>query len=359
MAIRQQLEKLASETGSPCVTISFNTHRTRPDNAQDIVRLKNMLKEAEKRVTDEFGKRPAARLLERIAKMEEEIDSNQNLDSLHIFLSDHTREVIRSPWPVHENEVHISDTFALRPLIKDYTRGEEYLVMLLSQGGVQLYDALNDSISSEIRNDDFPFAETPHYITNAEKASDGKQVDNMVREFFNRVDKALVRVHNETGLQCVVICTENNYSRLIQVADRPSVYHGYVPVDYNNTAPHQIARQAWGLIERVQFDRRTKAISEMQEAVAQGLVLTDLQEIYQAAIDGRADLLIIRRDFAQPVRMTGDRTFTFIDDKTKHGTVEDITSHITWQVLSRKGRVVFTSQEQLQSLGAIALKTRY
>jgi hypothetical protein len=32
---REQLEKLASEKGNPCVTISMNTHRTHPDNAED------------------------------------------------------------------------------------------------------------------------------------------------------------------------------------------------------------------------------------------------------------------------------------------------------------------------------------
>jgi hypothetical protein len=66
MALKEQLQKLATENNNPCVTISLNTHRTHPDNIQDEILLKNLLKEAEERVINEFGKRPVAKLLEKI-----------------------------------------------------------------------------------------------------------------------------------------------------------------------------------------------------------------------------------------------------------------------------------------------------
>src|SRR5690606_27792360 len=149
------------------------------------------------------------------------------LDSLHIFTSNETLEIFRSSWPTEENKVNVSDRFNLRQVIKNHSNSEDYLIMLLSQSGVTLFDASDESIVSEIKNEDFPFSDNQHYITHSGKASDGKQVDNMVREYLNKVDKALVRVHNETGKNCVVICTEDNYSRLQQVADKPSIYYGY------------------------------------------------------------------------------------------------------------------------------------
>ena len=90
MTIKQKLETLATEKGKPCVSISLNTHRTHPDNAQDRISLKNLLHQAEERVINEYGKRPAERLLEKMATVESEIDVNYNLDSLHIFLSNDT-----------------------------------------------------------------------------------------------------------------------------------------------------------------------------------------------------------------------------------------------------------------------------
>lgn len=359
MALKEQLQKLTTEKNAPCVTISLNTHRTHPDNAQDQILLKSLLKEAEERVINEFGKRPVAQLLEKMETISEEIDVNYNLDSLHIFLSNDTQEIVKSSWKTSNNGVHISDSFAIRSLIKNYNRSENYLVMLLSQSGVQLFEAVNDDIVEEVRNDDFPFSENRHYNTHSDKGSDSKHLDDLVREFLNKVDKALIKVHNETELKCVVIATEDNYSRLQQVADKPSVYLGYANIDYNNVATHHIAKQSWELVKEQQKQHRTEAISEMQEAVAQGKVLTDLQEIYQASIDGRGELLIVREDFSQAVVMKDERTFDLVDDPSTPNAIDDITSTISWEVISKKGRVIFTSQDEIKDLGNIVLKTRY
>lgn len=359
MTIRQKLEALATEKNTPCVTVSLNTHRTHPDNAQDIILLKNLLKEAEERVVKEFGKRPVSSLLEKLSSVENEIDVNYNLDSLHIYLSNDTKEIIKSVWSSNENGVNISDTFNIRSLIKSYTRSEEYYILLLSQSGVTLYSAVNDGITNEIRNDDFPFDENRHYNTHSDKGSDSKHLDDLVREFLNTVDKAVVKMNNETGLNCVVICTEDNYSRLMQVADKPSVFNGYANIDYNKTDTHHIAKQGWEIIKNIQHKRRIEAIAEIKEAVGQGNVLTDLQEIYQASIDGRGDLLMVHQDFSQPVLMTSDRTFDLATDVTKPNVIDDITSRIAWDVLSKNGKVFFTTQDEIKDLGKIVLKTRY
>jgi hypothetical protein len=359
MALKEQLQKLATENNNPCVTISLNTHRTHPDNIQDEILLKNLLKEAEERVINEFGKRPVAKLLEKIQTVSNEIDVNYNLDSLHIFLSNDTKEIVKSSWENNNGGVHISDSFAIRPLIKSYNRSENYLIMLLSQSGVQLYEAINADIINEVKNDDFPFSENKHYNTHSDKGSDAKHLDDLVREFLNKVDKALVKVCNETGMRCVVIATEDNFSRLQQVADKPSVYIGYANIDYNNVATHNIAKQSWELVKAQQKQRRAEAIGEMQEAVAHGKVLTDLQEIYQSGIDGRGELLIVHKDYSQAVVMLDKRTFNLVEDFTTPNAIDDITSTIAWEVISKKGRVVFTTQDEIKNLGQIVLKTRY
>lgn len=358
MALKEQLQKLATEQNAPCVTISLDTHRTHPDSLQDEIVLKNLLKEAEERVIEEYGKRSVASLLEKIENVTSEIDPNYNLDSLHLFLSNDTQEIVKLAWSTSNDGVHISENFAIRSIIKSYNRSENYLILVLSQGGVQLYEAQNDGIVQEIKNDDFPFSQTPYYNTFPDRGSDAKHLDDLVREFFNKVDKALVKVHNETDLNCVVISTPENYGFLQQVADKPQVYIGHAAIDYNNSAPHHVVQQSWEIVAQLQHERRIAAIEEMKEAVGQGNVVTDLQEIYQAAIDGRGDMLIVHQDFSQPVNMIDDRTFDIIDDATIPFAIDDITSTIAWEVLSKKGRVFFTSQEEIKDLGKIVLKTR-
>ncbi len=356
---REILERLAGEKSDQCVTISLNTHRTHPDNATDGLMIKNLCKEAGDRLTEKYGRKAVAPLLDKLAQIPDQIDINYNLNSLHIFLSPNTSEIIKSTWPAARNQVHIGQAFAVRPLIKAFNRSEEYYILALSQSGTQIYMALNDAIVEEIEEEGFPFPENPNIITSREKMSDAKQVDKMVKEYLNQVDKAVVRLHNKSGLHCVVICTESNYSKLMQVADKPKVYHGYANIDYNNTSRHKIAAQAWSLVSELQKKRRTTAIAEMKEAISQSKVLTDLQEIYRAAKEGRGDLLITHQSFAQPVIIKDDNSFELIDNPATPGAIDDIVSNIAWEVISKKGRAIFTEQDELKSLGKIVLKVRY
>jgi len=357
--MKNKLEQLAAERNNPCVSISLNTHRTHPDNISDDIELKKLLKEAEERVIAEFGKRSTLKLLEKLETVGNEIDSSYGLDSLHIFLSNETKEIIKSPWPIKENSVQISDTFSIKPLIKQLNRTENYLILLLSQSEVKLLHAMNDGIVEEITNDDFQFHKNIHYFTHNNKLSDGKRVDNLVREFLNTVDKAMVKLNNDTDMNCVVICTEDNYSRLMQVADKPSIYLGYAPINYNDVALNTLASQAWKIVSGLQKKKRTDAIIEMQEAVGQGNVITDLSEIYRAVKEGRGDLLITHDDFQQPVKMTGEFSFDLADDASEPGVIDDISSEIAWEVISKKGRALFTGQAEIKTLGDITLKVRY
>lgn len=359
MALKETLQQLGAEQNSPCVSISMNTHRVRPKSEQDKILLKNLLKEAHDRVSKGYDKKSVDSLLHKISSVKDKIDMSANLDSLHIFLSNDTEEIVKSPWEASNDRVNISNRFAIRPLIKAYNRSEPYLIMVLSQNKVILYEAVNDSIIQEVKNEDFPFTENIPATLYPEKLGDAKYVDDLTRNFFNEIDKSLVRMHKATDLECVVVTTEENYSKLMQVADKPAVYNGYVSVNYNKETPHHVVKDTWKLIEKLQSKRRGEAIEEVKKAISQGNVLTDLQEIYQAAINGRGDLLVVHQNFRQPVMMNDNGTFKFIDDPATPGAVDDITSKIAWEIISKKGRVIFTEQEEIKDLGKIALKTRY
>lgn len=360
MTIKEKIDKLRSETEGPCVSIAMNTHRTHPDSAQDAILLKNLLREAEVRITKEFGAKGNEALLKNIERMNEEINHNYNLDSLNLFLSNKTSTLVRSPWPVSRNRVEISDSFSIRPLIRSYNRSEPYLIMVLGQNEVHLYEALNDGIIREIENDDFPYPENPGHDYDPSKSSHGAYKDNLLREYYNMLDKALVKVFNKTELKCVVISTSESYTFLMQVADRKEVYLGHVNINYNAAAPHQVSKQGWKFMQSLHAEKVKKAVDEVKEAVSGGNVLTDLQEIYQAAIDGRGDLLVVHHEFVQPVMMNGDRSFDLIDNPETPGAIDDITSNIAWEVIAKKGRTVFTSEDEIKTLGGkIALKTRY
>ena len=361
MSIKDQLLKLASEKSSPSVTISFNTHRTSPENLKDAITLKNLAKEAEDRILEEMHWREAPEVLEKLKNLSEELEVSKNIESLHIYISKDTFEFIRTTSPVTNEGVWVDDTFAIRPLIKAVNRINEYLVLYLTQKGVHLYKALDDTIVEEIINDDFPFTEANYNLNHvfADYRTETIQ-QNRLKNFINQVDKAVQKVDPAYESEVLVVSVADNYSYLLDEADRPSIYVGNVSADFNSpTQKHEFMESAWEFMKNRQHQERTKAIKEMQEAVGKGQVFTDLQEIYQAAIDGKGDLLIVHQDFQQPVRMIDDRTFELVNDATEIGVVDDITSIIAWEVISKKGKAIFTSQDEIKDLGKIVLKTRY
>lgn len=353
------LERIASDNSNPCVTISMKTHRTIPDNQKDEIRLKNLIKEASERLISEFGKKNVNGILEKLNEIPETYNFKHSLDSLHIFISDATFEIVKSPWAVTKNRVQISDGFAIKPLIILENRLAEYLVLVLSKGGARLYKAESDKIVEEIKNEVFPSTENPYYINERAQMGNTSKVDNLLLEYFNQMDKEVIKIHNQLNLKCIVVTTDENYAKLLNVADKPSVYKGFTKINYNDNSEHSIVKSTWEIMQNVQKKNRADAIDEMLDAVNKSQVTTDLSEIYRAAKMGRGELLIAHNKYTQAVRMTGEYTFELVDDVTLPGTIDDITSLIAKEVISKKGRVIFTNQEEIKSLGEITMKLRF
>lgn len=356
--LRDQLQQLAQAQQGPCVTISFATHRTHPDNLADAIQLKNLVKEAEERLLKEYDKRAIAQLLENLQSIEKEINHEYNTEGLYIFASNEVKEIIKTSWPPESDSVELDNRFSLRNLIKSYNRSETYYILYLSQSGVQLYEALNDRVIAEIKEGGFPFKENTHYHTDSLKNSDPKSVDNKLKEYFNRIDKGVVHVLRDSGLHCIVASTKYNYDLLLSVADVPQIYSGHIPVDYNNNDLHHLASAAWEVIAAIQKQRRADAIGDVLAAISAGKVVTDIQEIWRAAHEGRGDTLLVRNELSIPAGIF-KTNIEVNEDRTTPGVTDDIVSDIAWQVLSKNGKVYFTDQPQLEQLGEIALKVRY
>lgn len=361
MKFKDTLKQLATERNHPCVTISLNTHRTHPDNLKDEIELKNLIKEAMDRVAEEYGERESAEVLSKLETLKDKVDINHLQDSLHIFISKDTEKIIKSIWSIKNNAAYVDDQFAIRPLIMEFNRLSDYLILKLTQGSTHLYKAHNEEVLEEVNNHIFPFGEKGHFERHNIQRSDAEFMDTMIREHFRDIDKALVdfiRDENE-DLKVVVITDADNYSKLQQVATLPEIYVGHSAIDHHNKAPHQLAQQAWEIIKEELKKHRLEAIEDIKEAVGQAKVITDLSEIFQASTEGRGELLMVHKDFQQPVKMIDQHTFEIGDNPKEQGYIDDITSEIAWKVIENGGNVLFINNEELKDLGDIVLKTRY
>ena len=358
--LKELLDKLAVETDTPCVTLTMRTHRTHPDNAADPIALKKALRQAQDEVMAQWGKDGAAPLLKKLDSLAGTLDMSQNEESLQIYLSNETEEVVRSPFPPSENRVQVGHSFRLRGLMEVHSRTQEYFIAVVEKGGVKVYWTKNNRIVSELENADFPFPETPFFAANPEEAANAPHMNNLLSEYLNRVDKALVRLYEASNrTPIVVISTQDNWGHLIKEADKPGIYAGHEVLDYNHADPHTLEKQGWKVMQASAEDRRQQLVESITTARTGGNVLTLPADIETAAKEGRGETLLLESTLSYGVPVKEGEARNDTGDIPQNGGAEDLPAGIAWEVLSKGGKVAFVAPGALGALGNMALKTRY
>jgi hypothetical protein len=145
---RAELEQLMTKEQQGCVSIYMPTHRTGREVQQDPIRLKNLLGEAEKRLSDQgVGTRDVQQMLEPAAKLLLDSDFWQHQsDGLAIFIT--SNRVRRYRLPLNFEEfVAVMDHFHVKPLLPLFTGDGQFYILALSQNEVRLLNGTRYSVS--------------------------------------------------------------------------------------------------------------------------------------------------------------------------------------------------------------------
>lgn len=133
------VESLVEASESPAISIYLPTHRFGPDNQQDPIRLKNLLNEAETRLSADGMRSPDVAAL--LAPATDLLDDHEfwqhQEDGLAIFLSPERFDHFRVPQTFDEKVV-VAGAFFVTPLLPVMSRGERFYVLALSENEVRL-----------------------------------------------------------------------------------------------------------------------------------------------------------------------------------------------------------------------------
>ena len=145
---KAELERLMRREQQWCVSIYMPTHRTGAETQQDPIRLKNLLGEAEKHLSDKgVGSRDIQKMLEPASKLSQESYFWQHQsDGLAIFLSANRIHRYRLPLNFPELMV-VTDHFHINPLLPLFTGDGQFYILALSQNEIRLLLGTRDSVS--------------------------------------------------------------------------------------------------------------------------------------------------------------------------------------------------------------------
>lgn len=369
--MKATLKSLRETTANPAVSIFVKTHRTSPDNEQDPIALKNQLKVAEERITNEYDKRTAATILEKIHAEVDELNHNYNLDTLAIFASVDDVQVIRLPLDTEERVI-ISTRFATRDLVRDMASAVHYYAVVITRDHARLIEASNDRVVVEFDKNDkeqnhmehipFPIENTTLYTTSGADRSAASNEDNYLKEFLNRVDKSVQELWGDHKMPLIIVGDSRNISFYKEVCDRPENIIATVDnvTDLEEGSAQHIIDGLHDAVESYRKSLHTAAMGEVDKARGNNLLRTDLQGIYQAAFQGAGETLYVRQGYIQPAKIDEKaQTLEPKDDATAEGVTDDAVGDIIEHVMHNGGEVVFLPKDIMGEDQPIALVTRY
>lgn len=357
--MKKTLERLSKIKAPICVTIILETHKTFPDNKQDSILLKNLIRETSTRLQKEYGEEVAKNYTKKLEDLAANIDHNYNDLGLMLFVNDDVAEVLKIP--VRPNtRVILDDTFATRSIVRALKRDTDYYLLALTKGKARLIHASSDDVVEEITRDGFPVEDKTLFSMTNEEAANANKVTNLTQEFFNRVDKMVNEARKNDPHSVVVYSEETNFHQYMKEADYPNTILGHVTLKNFDDKASNLTKEIWEDVKKIALEKENARISELNSAVGTGKYLSDMNEIWNAIQEGRGKTIFVEEGYFQPVKNEGG-VFTPIEasEISSKDHVNDIIDDMIENNLNKGGDVVFLKPGSLEKFNKLALVTRY
>jgi hypothetical protein len=145
---RQELRDLIEAAPGPCVSLYQPTHRAGPKIQQDPIRLKNLLREAEERLTTMGMRSPEAKdlLKPALSLVDDGLFWRHQLEGLALFLAPGRFHLYSVPLSFDELGV-VAERFHLKPLLQLFTGDGRFYILALSQNEVRLLEGWRHGVT--------------------------------------------------------------------------------------------------------------------------------------------------------------------------------------------------------------------
>ncbi|MGC9381436.1 chemotaxis protein [Streptomyces sp. MH13] len=345
----------------PAVSVLTPTHRREPDNAQDSVRLRNVVAEAKKQLEDD----PAVTRVRRTEVSREldralaEVDLTHAEDGLALFAAPGEHQVWTLARTVPERVV-LSDTFLTRNLVAAQAAERPFWVLSVATDRVTLWSGGAGRVVED-RTGGFPLDRPPEDFDpeRQERIGDAPSTfrDEGTRRFLREADATMGRVLRARPRPLYVTGPQAALSLLAEagsaVADAVLVPHGGLA--------HGTAEAVWQAVRPVLDDEARGSVEavarELEAARGRKDFAAGVDELWESARTGRVRLLAVEENFRVTVRDDGEHLVPADGDDLKAR--EDVVDEIVERCLETGADVRFVPDGALGEADGIAGVLRY
>ncbi|MFD6418571.1 chemotaxis protein [Streptomyces sp. NPDC060194] len=346
----------------PAVTLLMPTHRREPENAQDPVRLRNLLAEAKDRLAHDPGVTREARadVTEQLDRAVAEVDLVHAEDGLVVFAAPGEHQVWRLGRSVPERVV-LSDTFLTRNLVAAYAAERPYWVVGLAADRVSLWSGVTDRVR-ESQEGAFPQERSlqPQDVEREERVGNVPSTfsDETTRQFFREAADALAALLRTHRRPVYVVGDTAALALFDEVGtfDRQAFVH----VTQGGVAAGP-ADKVWHAVRPLVEEREREAVGavreELDRARSRRTFAAGIDEVWENVQAGRVALLAVEEDYRETVRESdGHLVPAEADDLDA---LHDIVDDIVERALDTGAEVWTLPTDSLASSGRIASSLRY
>ncbi len=381
---REVLDRLAATEDAPCATVLMPTHPTMQQNAQDPIRLKNLLQAAERDLAS-LGVRPAAareQLQPLRSLLEDTLFWSHQSSGLAAFSSPNGTSLLQVPEALDECAV-VDRRHYLLPLLALLEETRAFFVLALSPQSVHLLEGTREGM----REVDLPegpedleeiarFIESERQLqfhTGAPPAGPANRAavfhghgggesdsERKVRllEYSRLIDRRLRPVLSGREEQLVLACDRRLAAIYREANSYPHVLEEPLSGNPDLRSLDETCAQAWEMIRPQVARRREELTARCREALGRGRATSELSDVVAAAHDGRVELLLVARGARQWGRFDPAARTASLHDDRKPGDEELLNraALVAW----RNGATVhLAEQEEMPGGKAVTAVMRY
>ncbi|MCK9469442.1 MAG: hypothetical protein WCX90_10320 [Thiohalomonadaceae bacterium] len=371
---------LSDSHESPCLSLYQPTHRQHPDNAQDSIRFRNLVKMMEESLRQKYPKREIKSLLQPFeALAENRAFWNHTTVGLAILSAPGMFRVYRLPRPVAELVV-VADSFHTKPLMRIAQSADHYHVLALSRSSFKIYagnrDSLNEMLPIEgvpqtaaellgIEADERegahrayghgPAGGAARHGTDVKQDAISRDTDN----FFRSVDQAVLQHCSQpSGMRLILAALPEHHHRFRSISHNPFLMKEAIDVHPDDLSLDALRERAWQLVQPYYLERLAGFVDAYGKAAANGQGSDELDELAKAAIAGRIATLLIEADRLIPgsINVTNG---TITAGDLDHPEVDDVLDDLGEHVLKNGGEVVIVPAERMPTKSGAAAIYRF
>jgi hypothetical protein len=359
-----QLHELLAPQAGPCLSLYLPTHRHHPENQQDPIRYKNLVRQLESALATQYPQADARALLDPFIALTTNAPFwAHTWDGLAVLGSPTSFRTIKLQRPV-PTVATVATTFHLKPLLRIQQSAERYQVLALSRREIRLYDGNRDQLDEVTLAPGVPanikealgdeLTEPHETVASHGGAALGSQmrhtqgtkadeVDVDEQRFFRAVDRAILEHHSRPANVPLILAALTQYHTPFRhVSHNPHLYPHGIEADPWALTTADLCQRAWKVIEP-EFRAKLKSHAEAYGAAhARALASDDYQYVADAAAASRVQTLLVE----------ADRTILGLNG-------DDLLDDLAELVLQRGGHVVVVPAADMPTSTGLAATFRF